>query len=214
MTESDDNYSVNVFINCPFDEKFQPIFNSIVFTIYLCGFIARCAKELDDSDDIRLEKITRLIESCQYGIHDLSRIEDISGLPRFNMPLELGIFIGCQKFGNLSQKKKKYLILESESYRFKQFISDISGQDIKSHNNDPLEAITGVRNWLAGKNKKITIPHASRISKYYKEFENDLPNLCLGKEWTVTELTFQEYSSLVTTWLLSKNISIQMDLTK
>jgi hypothetical protein len=34
---------------------------------------------------------------CKYGIHDLSRIDYASGFSRFNMPLELRIFIGCQK---------------------------------------------------------------------------------------------------------------------
>ncbi len=38
------NYENNVFINCPFDEKYNPIFNAILFTVRRCGFVLRCAK--------------------------------------------------------------------------------------------------------------------------------------------------------------------------
>jgi hypothetical protein len=200
------NYSDNVFINCPFDNQYQNIFNSIVFTVQVCGFIPRCAMESDDSDEYRMEKIIKIIENCKYGIHDLSRVDNLSDLPRFNMPLELGIFIGCKKYGNKSQKEKKYLILESEQYRFKKFISDISGQDIKSHNNDPLNAITAVRDWLAYKNRNKTIPHASIISGYYNKFESELPILCEPNSWTVTELTFSERSYLVGLWISSQKL--------
>jgi len=36
-------YNDNVFLNCPFDPEYRQIFNAIVFTIYDCGFVARCS---------------------------------------------------------------------------------------------------------------------------------------------------------------------------
>ena len=50
-----------------------------------------------------------MIADCRYGIHDISRTEldRDSGLPRFNMPLELGIFLGAKRFGAEEQKRKK-----------------------------------------------------------------------------------------------------------
>ena len=42
------------------------------------------------------------------GIHDISRTES-SGkprLPRFNMPLELGMFLGAKQYGDGQQKDK------------------------------------------------------------------------------------------------------------
>ena len=53
-------------------------------------------------------------------------------LPRFNMPLELAMFFGCKRFGSESQKKKRTLVLDREPYRYRQFISDIAGQDIRA----------------------------------------------------------------------------------
>ena len=142
--------SKNIFINCPFDNVYLPIFHAVVFSVFDCGYIARCALEIADSSEIRIEKITRIISECNYGIHDISctGLDKDKNLPRFNMPLELGMFLGAKRFGDDEQKKKICLILEREPYRYKSFISDIGGQDIQSHNNDDSEAVKVVRNWL------------------------------------------------------------------
>jgi hypothetical protein len=88
-----------VFINCPFDEEFTPVFYAIVFAVYRCGFRPRSALEEDNGLNNRLGKIEKLIGECQFGIHDISRTESNSkALPRFNMPFELGIFWGAEKF--------------------------------------------------------------------------------------------------------------------
>ena len=106
------HYNDNVFINCPFDLVYKPLRDAMVFAIYDCGFIARCALEEDDSSEVRIDTIYNIIANCRYGIHDISRTEDKSSkLPRFNMPLELGIFLGAKKFGIEEQKRKKCLIL-------------------------------------------------------------------------------------------------------
>jgi hypothetical protein len=87
--------SASVFINCPFDDQYQPIFEAIVFGISACGFLPRCAKELPDGGDIRIDNICQLIRDCDYSVHDISRTEVADQpyqLPRFNMPLELGLF--------------------------------------------------------------------------------------------------------------------------
>jgi hypothetical protein len=39
----------------------------------------------------RLETIINLIEHSDVSVHDLSRIEASRGVPRFNMPVELGL---------------------------------------------------------------------------------------------------------------------------
>ncbi|KQV44681.1 hypothetical protein [Duganella sp. Root336D2] len=101
MNGDEDNYNDNVFINCPFDEEFKPLQNAMVFAIFDCGFVPRCALEENDGADIRLDKIKRLIQSSRYGVHDISRTEldPANSLPRFNMPLELGLFLGARQYG-------------------------------------------------------------------------------------------------------------------
>jgi hypothetical protein len=104
------------------------------------------------------------------------------------------------EFGPRMHRDKKYLIIESDQFRFKQFISDLSGQDIQAHNNDPSEAIKCIRNWLS-KKAKSTIPSASIIIDEYTTFLENLPALCEASQWKPNELTFDEYSNLVTSWL-------------
>jgi hypothetical protein len=196
------NYENNVFINCPFDDDYQKLFNAILFTVHKCGFILRCSKEFEDSNSVRIKNILNLIRESKYAIHDLSRVEfDLSGdLPRFNMPLELGIFIGCIEFGGRINRKKEYLIIESEQFRFKQFISDLSGQDIKAHKDDVKTAISCIRNWLAKKTKNV-VPSPGIIFREYQIFLSELPDLASSNQWLQDELTFEEYSSLVSSWL-------------
>jgi hypothetical protein len=86
-------YEQNVFINCPFDSEYAPIFEAIVFAVNDAGFRPKCARERLDSSQVRLQKIVTLISASRFSIHDLSRtdLDDVNALPRFNMPLELGI---------------------------------------------------------------------------------------------------------------------------
>lgn len=128
-------YEDSVFVNCPFDAEYQEIFRAIVFTVHDCGFLARCALEVDDSGEVRIARINRIIRECRHGIHDISRTDAdaVEKLPRFNMPLELGLFLGAREFGVGRQKLKRALILDTERYRFQRFCSDIAGQDIKAH---------------------------------------------------------------------------------
>lgn len=66
--------SNDVFSNCPFDDAYKPLFNALVFVIYDLGFVARSAREADDSGEIRFAKLERIIEQCKYGIHDISEV--------------------------------------------------------------------------------------------------------------------------------------------
>src|SRR4051812_5493015 len=97
--------SRGVFINCPFDPKYQPLLEAIVFCVSACGFLPRCTLDETDGSEVRIDTIYKLIQGCNHGIHDISRTE-VKGegyeLPRFNMPFELGIFLGAKKFGRNS----------------------------------------------------------------------------------------------------------------
>ncbi|MBV9537403.1 MAG: hypothetical protein JOY70_00570 [Acidisphaera sp.] len=144
------DYDQNVFINCPFDDAYRPLFRALVFAIFECGLRPRSALEVIDAGEVRFEKIARIVRGCRWGIHDISRTElTTSGLPRFNMPLELGLFLGAQRFGDGTQRRKSCLVLDREHYRYQKFVSDIAGQDIAVHGNDPAGAIRAVRDWLA-----------------------------------------------------------------
>jgi hypothetical protein len=50
----------HVFINCPFDNTYKPIFDAIVFAIYDLGFVARSSLEIDDGAEI-VERYNRFV---------------------------------------------------------------------------------------------------------------------------------------------------------
>jgi hypothetical protein len=193
----------DVFINCPFDSSYKPIFDAIVFAIYDLGYVARCALEVDDSGEARLSKIERIIEECRFGVHDISSValDSGTGLPRFNMPLELGLFLGCKRFGNHQQRRKACLILDKERYRYRESISDISGHDIHSHAGEPEQAIVEVRNWIVGVSRRKGLPGGAEIVSRYNRFLDDLPRLCRELRRQPSTLTFLDLSEIMSNWL-------------
>ena len=199
-------YSRQVFLNCPFDDGYRPIYEAIIFAVLHCGFVIRCARERDDSGETRIGKIVEIIRESQFGIHDISRVEcdEKNGLPRFNMPLELGLFLGAKSFsGEKQQKRKRCMILDSEPYRYQKFISDIAGQDIRSHDGVPLEALKQTRNWLATVSNR-TLPGSLETQRLYGDFQNDLPAI-LGKLGLPPEdVQFVEYVKVAMEWLKAR----------
>jgi hypothetical protein len=198
-------YNDNVFVNCPFDSEYRPLFEALVFAVHDCGFVARCALEADDASQVRIDKIGDIIAECRLGIHDISRTElDVgSDLPRFNMPLELGMFLGAKRFGGGRQVQKLCLILDRLPYRYQQFCSDIAGQDIRPHARDPKEAVKVVRNWLrnASRDSEVVIPSGSRMVARYEMFQRDLPLLCETLQLDRDDLIFNDYTTVVAEWL-------------
>ncbi len=197
------SYSNSVFVNCPFDDEYQPTFHAVVFAVMACGFVPRCSLEHDNAAETRIEKIYRLISQCHMGIHDISRTElnTANNLPRFNMPLELGMFLGARQFGNAKHKQKRCLILDTDKYRFQKFVSDIAGQDIRSHNSDPQQAIRQVRDWLRSGLEGEAIPGAAHIWQRYQQFQEELPALCAGPHLEADHLIFNDYTELTAEWL-------------
>lgn len=193
----------SVFINCPFDSQYKRLFDATVFAIFDAGFVARCALEVSDGTQSRFEKIVDLIGACKYGIHDISRtgLDRKNGLPRFNMPLELGLFLGCKRFGGKGHSGKSCLILDRSAHRYQMFISDISGQDVVSHRNSPRRLVQRIRDWLRTESGRVSIPGASEIWSRYTAFRDDLPRICAKMRIRESELTFMDYQWAVKIWL-------------
>ena len=196
-------YETRVFINCPFDSQYKPIFEAIVFAILDCGYHPKCALEIDDASEVRIDKVFKIIADCKYGVHDISRTEitAASGLPRFNMPLELGMFLAAKRFGTGRQRQKICLILDSLPYRYQQFISDIAGQDIQVHNQNAKEVISVVRNWLRNASGSKVLPGGMEIYRRFQLFEQELPALCGELKLHRDELTFNDSASIISDWL-------------
>lgn len=193
----------HVYINCPFDGEYQPLFEALVFAVHDCGFVARCALELEDGSQVRIHKIERLIADCRLGIHDISRTElDATwGLPRFNMPLELGLFLGAKRFGSGDQCRKACLILDRDRDRYQKFCSNIAGQDIKSHNGTPRDAVKVVRDWLRNAGAGVIIPSGSVMVERHERFLRELPAICDELRLDRDDLLYRDYTTLAAEWI-------------
>lgn len=193
----------NIFINCPFDKEFKPILKIIIFNSIYLGY-KPLLSEIINSAESRVDGIQDLISKAKYSIHDLSRMESTkkNELARFNMPFELGLDIGCKRFGNAKMNEKCLLILDKIKYRYQKSISDLSGNDIEIHNNDPEIALRKFRNWIR-KIEGAKIDSANKIWRLYNEFNGDFFEIAKTDELSnadIEEMPLDELCLYISEW--------------
>lgn len=173
--EKTDEYENNVFINCPFDDKYFDLLEVLLFTITYFGYNPRIALEESDSGVPRLDKIITLIQESKYSIHDLSRLQakSVNEYYRLNMPFEMGLDYGLRKFKS-EFKDKRSLILETNKYDYMKAISDINGFDIKNHNDNPINLIECLRAWFSETVKLKKLNSSSKVYSDFIDFNTDL----------------------------------------
>lgn len=157
--------------------------------------------EISDGGELRLEKIYRLIGESTHSIHDISRVEldGDSGLPRFNMPIELGIALGYRRYSRRKQPPR-LLILDSESFRYQKYASDLAGLDIAAHASRPEQAIACVRHFLSSDNDDL--PTEDIICQLYQAFELSLPSMAAQRKQAPDKLNFRDRLRLAEQFLL------------
>lgn len=174
---------ISVFINCPYDTEYRPIFDAILFTTVACSFLPRSAIESGSTSLPRMDRITKAIFSSKYSIHDLSRCkgEGDQNLARFNMPLELGIAM-AQKFADIEPKDPHdWLLLVPKGHQYKKFISDMAGYDPKEYDLTKASAVPAAMSWLATRPDAVHTPTPKAVLDVLKIFEMRKKNL--DEEW-------------------------------
>ncbi len=199
-----DEYARSVFINCPFDAGYVPLFRALVYCLIRLGFVPRCAREVGAAAG-RISRIFDLIRACRYGIHDLSlqSPDSETGLPRFNMPFELGLFLGCVEFSaDAEQRLKVLMVMDSEPFRLRTSLSDIAAYEVSSHKGSPEAAIRLVRDWLAN-SSGLTLYGALRVQREYMEFEQQFSEIVREGEYAsqASEVTFADLCSITRRWI-------------
>jgi hypothetical protein len=183
-----------VFLNTPFDERYRPMLEAMVFTVMSCGFMPRSVLESTDalSSLTRLDRVFRLMRQSQLSIHDLA-----SG-SRGNVLLEAGMLLAMNR---LTPSASKFLILDDEPYAYRKFLSDLSGLDILFHKGDRQALVTHVRNWLAV-NARVRVPGSAQIWHDYRSFQEALPKLAKTLNLVPDSILFSDLVQIVHSWQL------------
>lgn len=164
---------------------------------------------MDDGTETRIDKLYRIIEQSRYSVHDLSRtqLDPTNQLPRFNMPLELGLFLGAKRYGEDRQKLKRCLILDTHQYRFQMFISDIAGMDITAHGGDPRVMAVLLRNWLVTVSRRRSIPDAAVVLGSFDRFFEGLPAIADAAGTTVDTMLYADFERFVLAWVAAEKVA-------
>jgi hypothetical protein len=169
---------MSVFINCPFDSEYQPIFDAVVFPTVCCGFLPRCAVESGCAAVPRMDRVTQTILSSKYSIHDLCRCkgEGDANLARFNMPLELGVAM-AQRFAPNGAENHDWLLLVPRGSEYVRFLSDLAGFDPKQHDGNVETIVPAVMSWLVTRPDAIRVPTPSEVLEALPRFHTEKAQL-------------------------------------
>jgi hypothetical protein len=141
------------FLNVPYDKRFESLFLAYVVGLIQLGLRPRLTFAIPNQG--RLDAIIDLIDASDFSIHDLSRTETTDGIPRFNMPLELGLALHQRR---VTRGGHQVFLFESKPYRTQQSTSDVNGIDPFIHHGKPKEIMTQLRNIFRRQGDTITVP--------------------------------------------------------
>ncbi|MGB9180510.1 MAG: hypothetical protein WCB68_14855 [Pyrinomonadaceae bacterium] len=180
----------------------------LLFTIVYLGFNPKIALERSDSGEQRIDKICELIRKSKYSIHDLSRLKSKKEREfyRLNMPFELGIDYSCRRFASTYLKKKRCLILGKGAFDYKKALSDISGVDIKNHDNKPAKLVQAIRNWFVETVGLKNVAGPSAIWYKFNDFTSDFYTRRKGEGFSDEDLDMmpvREYINFIKRWIRS-----------
>ena len=159
----------SVFLNIPYDDGFENLFTAYVVGLTQLGL--RISAALAVPNQGRLETIIDLIEKSDFSIHDLSRVELSHGVPRFNMPVELGLALYRSR---VTRGKHRIFIFDRNRREAQRSTSDVNGIDPQIHNGTVKGLMSGLRNILRQRGDVTTVPE---MLASYRAVQQKLPAL-------------------------------------
>lgn len=170
----------HVFINVPFDTPYERPFIAIIAGLVALGFIPHSALEVPSTRD-RLHNIFNLLGSCEFSIHDLSRVQlSAKGFrcPRFNMPFEAGLALAL----NFTGAKHGCAFFEVKKFRLQQSLSDLNAYDPYIHGSRVNGVLTALLDLFQS---SVGLVNAESLLTLYREVSRDV---ALIKRWNGNDL--------------------------
>jgi hypothetical protein len=143
----------SVFLNIPYDVGFEKLYLAYIVGLTQLGLAINAALAVPNQG--RLGTIVGLIDKSDMSIHDLSRIEVSRGVPRFNMPVELGLALYCS---HTTKGRHRVFIFERKRYRAQRSTSDVNGIDPQIHNGTVKGLMSALRNIFRQPQDVTTVP--------------------------------------------------------
>lgn len=180
-----------VFLNLPYDPEFENLFLSYICAIHAFGMVPRVTLEIPGGTR-RLDRIFGLIQSCEYSVHDLSRVQldrTKPRTPRFNMPFELGLAVAWEK---LTESRHMWFVMEAVNYRLAKSLSDLNGTDPYIHGGR-IEGVFREMGNAFVRRKKSSVPQMWSI---YREVRGKIPAILrrCGTQSVFQARAFEEIS--------------------
>lgn len=159
----------SVFLNIPYDAGFEDLYLGYIVGLTQLGLRINVALAVPNQG--RLETIIELIEKSDFSVHDLSRVQVSHGVPRFNMPVELGIALYRS---HVTRGKHKIFIFDAKQYRTQRSTSDVNGIDPQIHNGTVKGLMSGLRNIFRQTGDVTSVPE---MLASYRAVMQKLPEL-------------------------------------
>jgi len=169
-TRASSSRPLAVFLNLPYDSKFQSLFLAYIAGVTAFGLSPRATLEIPGGMR-RLDRIFQIISECRYSVHDLSRVQldRVSPTtPRFNMPFELGLAVAHERSG----KEHAWFVFEQMPWRIMKSLSDLNGTDVHIHGGRIDGVFRELCNALAREERQPTVGQMWTI---YREVRSAVP---------------------------------------
>lgn len=161
-----------VFINVPFDAKYERLYVALVAGLVALGYVPHAALEVPATVD-RLRRIFDLLQSCEHSIHDLSRVQldgNSPRCPRFNMPFEAGLAFAL----SLRDKNHGCAIFEAKEFRLQKTLSDLNGIDPYIHNGTIKGVMISLADFAESGGVKANIDALVSLNKQVSQLAQDI----------------------------------------
>jgi len=157
-----------VFLNIPYDPQFHNLALAYIAGVSCFGLTPRATLEIPGGMR-RLDRIIELIGSCNFSVHDLSRVQldrRKPQTPRFNMPFELGLVVACQK---LRDHDHVWFAFEAQPRRLTKSLSDLDGTDPHIHRNTVEGVLTQLCNAFLREERQPSLSEMMAVYRYIRK---------------------------------------------
>jgi hypothetical protein len=160
------------FLNIPYDDRYRDLYLAFIAGLTAFGLDPRATLEIPGGAR-RLDRIFELITSCQYSVHDLSRVQldrQRPQAPRFNMPFELGLVLGWLQTSRRSNHT--WFVFEAVTRRVSKTLSDLDGTDPYIHDETPKGVFRELGNALV---RSADQPSIGQMYRVYRNIKTASP---------------------------------------